>query len=183
MSLRSFTAAVAAVVPLVAAPGGLAAPPTSRSTPPTGWSAPRSAHPPGQTWVLPLPGEPMVVHGFDPPAQRWSAGHRGVDLAAADGAAVRAAGAGVVGYAGLVAGVPVVTVVHGELRTTYQPVRATVRPGQAVTAGARLGRLRLPGGHCAPTACLHWGLLRATTYLDPMTLLGRGPPVLLPLLD
>jgi murein DD-endopeptidase MepM/ murein hydrolase activator NlpD len=128
-------------------------------------------------------GAPVLVHGFAPPAQRWSAGHRGVDLASVDGAAVRAAGAGVVGYAGLVAGVPVVTVVHGQLRTTYQPVLATVRPGQAVTAGARLGRLRLAGGHCGPTACLHWGLLRGATYLDPMTLLRRGPPVLLPLLS
>ena len=32
-------------------------------------------------WDWPLPPPHHVVHGFDPPVQRWLAGHRGVDLA------------------------------------------------------------------------------------------------------
>src|SRR3954468_3215546 len=88
----------------------------------------RSA-PPGP-WQWPLAGGPTVVRPFAPPAARYGAGHRGVDLAAAAGTPVPAAGAGVVGYAGLLAGRGVVTVVHGSLRTTYEPVAALVRTGQ-----------------------------------------------------
>jgi hypothetical protein len=35
--------------------------------------------------------------------------------------------------------------------------------------------------HCAPRTCLHWGVRLGSRYVDPLTLLGRGPPVLLPL--
>jgi murein DD-endopeptidase MepM/ murein hydrolase activator NlpD len=82
-----------------------------------------------------------------------------------------------VSYAGLLAGRGVVVVVHGVLRTTYEPVTASVRVGQAVAAGQVLGRLAT--GHC-PTGCLHWGLLRGDVYLDPVQLVGPGPSRLLP---
>ncbi|MDX2752276.1 M23 family metallopeptidase [Streptomyces scabiei] len=70
------------------------------------------------------------------------------------------------------------------LRTTYEPVRASVRKGAEVSAGALLGTLEPAPSHC-PTACLHWGLRRAETYLDPLSLmppwlLHRGPSRLLP---
>ena len=123
-------------------------------------------------WVLPISAS--VVRGFDPPLQRWSAGHRGVDLAAPAGTTVRAAGAGVVTYAGLLAGRGVVAVSHGELRTTYEPVMATVFVGERVELGEPIGILATAGGHCLPSVCLHWGLLRGTTYLDPLQLLGGG---------
>ena len=130
----------------------------------------------GGPWVWPVDG--TVVRPFEPPATRYGPGHRGVDLAAAVGTPVRAAGAGRVSYAGLLAGRGVVVVVHGALRTTYEPVAASVRVGQAVPAGAVLGRLT-SGGHC-PDGCLHWGLLRGATYLDPLQLVRRGPSRLLP---
>ena len=130
----------------------------------------------GGPWVRPVAGG--VVRGFDPPATRYGAGHRGVDLAAAVGEPVRAAGAGRVSYAGLLAGRGVVVVVHGQLRTTYEPVAASVHVGQAVGVGAVLGRLTT-GGHCTG-GCLHWGLLRGDVYLDPLQLLHRGPSRLLP---
>ncbi len=130
-------------------------------------------------WSWPLPGTPTVLRGFQPPATSYAAGHRGVDLAAPAGTPVLAAGDGVVGFAGLLAGRGVVTVVHGALRTTYQPVTSTVRAGQQVATGALLGRLTA-GVHCTST-CLHWGLLRGTTYLDPLSLLGAGPVRLLPM--
>ncbi|MCO1596098.1 M23 family metallopeptidase [Micromonospora sp. RHAY321] len=129
----------------------------------------------------PLDGPPRPVRRFDPPPRPWLAGHRGVDLAAPAGAVVRSAGPGTVLFAGLVAGRPVVTVGHaGGLRTTHEPVRPAVRAGQPVTAGAPLGEL-LPGHPgCPAVACLHWGLLRGTEYLDPLALLGLGPVRLLP---
>jgi hypothetical protein len=134
------------------------------------------------TWQWPLPGRPAVVRGFTPPATPYGPGHRGVDLAGRPGSAVLAAGAGVVGYAGVLAGRGVVTVLHdGGLRTTYEPVLVAVHAGQRVGGGALLGRLA--GGHpgCRAAACLHWGLLRGETYLDPLALLGAGRVRLLPL--
>jgi hypothetical protein len=124
------------------------------------------------SWQLPLP-DTVVLRAFDPPASRWSAGHRGVDLAAAVGADVLAAGDGVVAFAGQVGGQQVVVVRHGELRTTYLPVRASVRVGTHVRAGQAIGTL-LRGTHCGTRPCLHWGLLRGDTYLDPMSLLRPG---------
>ena len=82
-----------------------------------GASVPASAAPMVQ-WVRPVAG--AVVRPFDAPRSRFGAGHLGVDLAATRGAAVRAAGAGVVSFAGSVAGARHVVVAHaGNLRTSY----------------------------------------------------------------
>lgn len=142
--------------------------------------APRiGARPPG-AWSWPLPPPHVVVQGFAPPAKPWLPGQRGVVLAGYPGEPVLAAGAGDIGYAGRIGSMPVVTVVHGELRTTYEPVDAAVHRGQSVRMGAVIGHLVARGSECAPRACLHWGLLRGTTYLDPMSLLGRSVIRLLP---
>jgi len=132
-------------------------------------------------WTWPLSGTPVVLRAFDPPAQRWLAGHRGVDLAAEPGDPVLAAGAGRVGFAGTVGGVPVVTVVHGTLRTTYLPVAPLVRKGEEVHAGQPIGHLAEHPRHCAPRPCLHWGLLLGRDYMDPLSLLGEAAVRLLPL--
>lgn len=138
------------------------------------------------TWVWPTSGAeapaPQIARRFESPVQQWSPGHRGADLVAADGSGVHAAGAGVVSFAGSVAGRGVVVVGHPDgTRTTYEPVLATVRVGTAVPAGQLLGALSPAGGHCLPRVCLHWGRLRGEIYLNPLALLGRlGPPRLLP---
>lgn len=133
-----------------------------RATPPP--SVPTRVEP-APVFRWPLDGPPRPVRRFDPPPLPWLPGHRGVDLAAAPGATVRAAGAGTVLFADMVAGRPVVTVGHpGGLRTTYEPVHPEVHPGDVVAAGAPLGVL-LAGHPGCPTAraaaptgsCLHWG--------------------------
>jgi len=139
---------------------------------------PQDADPVG---VWPLDPAPEVVAGFDPPSSTWGAGHRGVDLLGHPGQAVRAALAGVVSFTGSIAGRGVVVVDHGGTRTTYEPVTPGVAVGDAVAAGDRIGVLALPGSHCLPRACLHWGWLRGGTYLDPLRLVGAGPVRLLPL--
>ncbi|WP_367650603.1 M23 family metallopeptidase [Nocardioides sp. zg-1308] len=131
--------------------------------------------------VWPLDPEPDVVRGFEPPPHPYASGHRGVDLAGAPGQAVRAALPGTVGFAGSIGGKPVVTVLHGGRRTTYEPVVATVERGDEVAAGTVLGRLVVTDSHCFPAACLHWGLIEGETYLDPLSLVGGGPVRLLPL--
>ena len=119
---------------------------------------------------------PTVLRGFEPPLHRWDAGHRGVDLAGYLGDPVRAAGPGVVLYAGRLFDRGVVVVGHGVLRTSYEPVSATVAVGARVAVGQQIGTL--DSGHCAGRPCLHWGLLtgrgHAVTYFDPLLLLGCG---------
>ena len=134
----------------------------------------------GYRW--PLDGTPSVARSFDPPDTPYGRGHRGVDLASTPGAVVRAAGPGVVAFAGLIGSRVVVSVQHPDgLRTTYEPVTAEVRGGQPVAAGARLGLLAAGHPGCPAQACLHWGLRRGTVYLDPLSLLGLGRVRLLPL--
>jgi murein DD-endopeptidase MepM/ murein hydrolase activator NlpD len=125
-------------------------------------------------WRWPLAGHPVVVRGFDPPALPWGAGHRGVDLRARPDQRVLAAGAGVVGFVGTIAGIGVVTVHHPDgLETTYEPVRPAVVAGEHVVLGAVLGRVLAGHGDCGPGfVCLHWGLRRGAAYLDPLALLG-----------
>jgi murein DD-endopeptidase MepM/ murein hydrolase activator NlpD len=83
-------------------------------------------------------------------------------------------------YAGGVAGRGVVTIAHANgLRTTYLPVRPSVRPGRSIAAGDVIGVVEDSGSHCR-TPCLHWGLLRGSLYLDPLLLFGAGQVRLLP---
>jgi murein DD-endopeptidase MepM/ murein hydrolase activator NlpD len=147
-------------------------------------SAAGTAPPPAAVWRAPVDGALVVTRAFIAPVARWSAGHRGVDLAAAPGAPVRAAGAGVVVFAGLVAGTPVVSVAHaGGLRTTYEPVLPAVRAGRVVAAGEVLGALQPGHPGCPAAACLHWGARRGETYLDPLLLLRPPRLRLLPPVD
>ncbi|WP_426244026.1 M23 family metallopeptidase [Nocardioides sp. LHG3406-4] len=167
MFSRVLSAVVAVTLLLAAAPARASTPPDPAAEP---------------TGVWPLSPEPEVVAGFDPPDDPWGAGHRGVDLAGMPGQAVLAATAGRVTFAGQLAGRGVVVVDHGETRTTYEPVTATVRVGDEVQAGGAIGRLTVPMSHCFPRACLHWGWLRGDTYLDPLELVGEGGEIrLLPL--
>lgn len=132
----------------------------------------------GLVLLRPVDGE--VVTLFDGGTSPYSKGHRGVDLAASAGEAVRAAAQGVVFFSGEVAGRPSVSVDHGNgLRTTYTPVVGTLPVGSVVTAGQVIGHLdRQP--HCAPAFCLHWGLTDGTIYHDPLLYLASPPVRLLP---
>lgn len=142
---------------------------------------------PARSW--PLAGRPTVVRGWEPPAGPYAPGHRGVDLAAPPGTPVRAVATGRVTFAGPVAGHGVLVVElarSGEppLRTTYGPVRSQVRVGDEVVAGAPVAAVEAGPSHCA-AGCLHWGVRRGDTYVDPLSLLPpallkRGPSRLLP---
>jgi len=138
--------------------------------------------PPVTPWVAPLDGALDVTRPFERPPGPYAAGHRGVDLGGSPGSPVRAAGDGVVVFAGMIAGRPVVSVDHPEgLRTTYEPVDPSVAAGRQVTRGSPIGTLVTGHAGCPRDACLHWGLRRGETYLDPMLLLRRVQVRLLPL--
>ncbi|AEE45648.1 M23 family metallopeptidase [Cellulomonas fimi] len=172
--------------PLVAAVtllAALAAPPFAAAAAadppaPVPTSASGRTHGPYQ---LPVDGDPAVLRAFERPPEPWAAGHRGVDLRAPDGSTVVAPAAGTVAFAGVVAGRGVVTVAHDDgLRSSFEPVDAAAAVGARVAAGQAIGTVAAGGSHCAPAACVHWGVRRGEEYLDPMALVGGGPIVLLP---
>ncbi|MEV6652829.1 M23 family metallopeptidase [Streptomyces sp. NPDC051219] len=138
--------------------------------------------------VAPVPPVPLVLlRGWEPPSSPYAAGHRGVDLAAVPGTAVRAVRAGLVSYAGRVAGRGVLSIAltgtgDPPLRTTYEPVRPLVAEGEEVAAGQVVAVLADGPFHC-PSGCLHWGLRRADEYVNPLSLLRRGPSRLLPVFE
>lgn len=130
-------------------------------------------------WRSPVAGL-TVVHPFDGPERPWLPGHRGVDLDAPPGTPVLAPRSGVVTFAGVVVDRPVLTVQHEDgLRSSVEPVTATVAVGDQVTAGATLGTVTPTRTHCDPASCLHWGVRDGEAYLDPLLLLHGGPVVLL----
>lgn len=138
-----------------------------------------------------LPVEAPVVRFFVRPAERWSPGHRGVDLAAEPGTPVRTPVSGVVAFAGPVAGRTVVTVLRADgLRSSLEPVADVAEVGTPVVAGDVIGVVAASpaggagsgsaAGHCGPTSCLHWGVRRDGEYVDPLGLLEPVTVVLLP---
>ena len=133
------------------------------------------------SYVAPLPEPIQVIRDFDPPASRFGAGHLGVDLRAVAGERVAAASAGVVRFAGPVAGRGVVVIEHPDgIRTEYEPVAPLVHVGDPVHAGDPIGVVRGRHAGCAGS-CLHWGARRGDSYLNPLELLRPlGPVVLLP---
>jgi murein DD-endopeptidase MepM/ murein hydrolase activator NlpD len=127
------------------------------------------------------PVSPVVVEtAFAPPLSRWGVGHRGVDLSAAVGQDIKAIADGVVIYAADLAGRPIISIKHGFVRSTYEPVTALVRSGQWVTGGQPIGLL-VAGHKSCPKGCLHFGVKTDDGYLHPLMLLGEYRyPVLRP---
>ncbi|GAB2708888.1 peptidoglycan DD-metalloendopeptidase family protein [Nocardia thraciensis] len=137
--------------------------------------APDAGAAPAGRFDWPLQPRPPVLRRFDKPPQDWLPGHRGVDLGGAAGQVVLAAGDGVVVFAGEVADKPVVSLDHaGGLRTTYEPVLASVPLGRKVIRGDPIGTLEFGHAGCT-TPCLHWGARRARDYIDPLGLIRTTP--------
>ena len=124
-------------------------------------------------WLRPVAGR--VVRPFQAPLTRYGRGHLGVDFAADPGTPVRAAGAGTVVFAGLVANARHVVVRHaGGLRTSYSFLASIrVRGGEVVARGEVVGTSGGRGEHHLP-AVVHFGLRIGDVYVDPMRLFEAG---------
>ncbi|MEA2974423.1 MAG: hypothetical protein QOG82_2881 [Actinomycetota bacterium] len=124
---------------------------------------------PPQSVTYQPPVDAPIVDGFRPPAERWSAGNRGVEYATTSGEPVAAAADGVVAFAGQVGGQLHVVVLHADgVRTTYAFLRSIdVRRGDTVGQGQRVGT-------AADT--VHFGARIGDVYVDPVLLFGDGPP-------
>ena len=154
-TLAAVAAAVALTIPVGAQP------------------APPSPFPPSAgTHAWPVTGP--VVRGFEEPPSPYAAGPRGIDIQASPGTTVRATAAGVVAFAGRVAGDVHVSIDHPDgVRTSYAFLSSTsVRTGDPVLRGAEIGSAG-PGHPDSGAAHLHLGARYAGRYIDPMVLLER----------
>ena len=143
---------------------------------------------------------PRVIRPFEKPAQRWSAGHRGVDLAVPENdRRVYAPAPGKVVFSGTVVNRKVLVIAHPDgRRSTFEPMDETLPVGTTVTAGEVIGTVAGAAGgnserpyrRCS-TPCLYWGVRQGGTrgdgsgktaeYINPMSLLGsKEPSILLP---
>lgn len=135
-------------------------------------------------WSWPVPDPHPVVRGFEAPATAWAAGHRGIDVAAPVGTPVRAPDDGVVAFAGRVVDRGVLSIDHGGLRSSFEPVEASVPTGSAVRRGQVVAHVAMGAGH--PAGVLHIGARVREgdewAYVSPLLLLGGAEhAVLLPL--
>ena len=143
---------------------------------------------------------PRVVHPFEKPAQRWSAGHRGVDLAVPENdRRIYAPAPGKVVFSGTVVNRKVLVLAHPDgRRSTFEPMDEALPVGTTVAAGEVIGTVAVTAGgtgerpyrRCS-TACLYWGVRqggargdgsgKTAEYINPMSLLGsKEPSILLP---
>lgn len=143
---------------------------------------------------------PRVIRPFEKPAQRWSAGHRGVDLAVPENdRRVYAPAPGKVVFSGTVVNRKVLVIAHPDgRRSTFEPMDETLPVGTTVTAGDVIGTVAVTASgnsersyrRCS-TPCLYWGVRqggargdgsgKTAEYINPMSLLGsKEPSILLP---
>lgn len=143
---------------------------------------------------------PRVIRPFEKPAQRWSTGHRGVDLAVPENdRRVYAPAPGKVVFSGTVVNRKVLVIAHPDgRRSTFEPIDEALPVGTRVAtgevigtvAGAADGNSEQPYQRCS-TPCLYWGVRqggargdgsgKAAEYINPMSLLGsKEPSILLP---
>jgi murein DD-endopeptidase MepM/ murein hydrolase activator NlpD len=132
-------------------------------------------------WTWPVGPVHDLGRSFQAPAGPYGAGHRGIDVAAQPGTAVRAPADGVVSFAGVVVDRPVLSIQHSDgLLSSIEPVTAQVAQGDRVSAGQVVGVVAT-GAHCSDR-CVHFGVRRHGQYISPLLLLGGlAPAVLLPL--
>ena len=130
----------------------------------------------GPVWAWPVAAPHTVVRPFLAPATRYSAGHRGIDIAASE-PLVRAPADGTVHFAGTVVDRPVISIAHdGGLLSSFEPVAPVVARGDAVRRGDVIGTVQ--GGHCAQP-CVHFGVRLDGEYVSPLLLLGGVPRAIL----
>lgn len=136
------------------------------------------------TWQWPVTIDPTVVRDFDPPSERWLAGHRGADLTVGLTGEILAPADGRVSHVGVVVDRATLTIDHGDgLRSSFEPVESDLKKGDRVRKGQVIGVLS-GRNHCLTTvrACVHWGVRMHDDYVHPLPFVGaQRPSVLLPL--
>ena len=173
----------AVIVPSLLVPASTTAraAPTVSATPVAAVAAGAASRVELPRWTWPVGPVHDLDRSFHAPAGPYGAGHRGIDVAAQPGTAVRAPADGVVSFAGVVVDRPVLSIQHSDgLLSSIEPVTAQVAEGDRVSAGQVVGVVAT-GAHCSDR-CVHFGVRRHGQYISPLLLLGGlAPAVLLPL--
>lgn len=139
------------------------------------------SRPGSSDWLWPVTPH-RIVRGFEQPETKYSAGHRGIDLAVEVGDPVHSPATGTASFVGQVAGQQIVVIDLGgsggddndetsRLRITLLPVLPNVSEGDPVAAGQIVGTAL--AGHGAgiegcSAACLHFGVRIGDTYVSPL---------------
>ncbi|MEZ5281645.1 MAG: M23 family metallopeptidase [Acidimicrobiales bacterium] len=120
---------------------------------------------PRTDWPYQWPVVAPIADPFRAPASPYGAGNRGIEFDTAPGTFVAAAGAGVVTFAGPVAGQRWVTISHPDgVRTSYGPLAEVL-----VATGRSVNR----GEHIATSSSrLHVSARIGDAYVDPAVLFG-----------
>lgn len=129
----------------------------------------------GPQWSPPVDGP--VVRRYEPPQQPFGPRHLGLDYSVPPATPVRAAGDGMIVFAGIVGGSRAVSIEHARARrTTYAYLsRVLVRPGAPVRRGDVVGQSGGTGpGHTAET--VHFGYRLNGQTRDPAELFRPEPP-------
>jgi hypothetical protein len=139
------------------------------------------APPAWAAWVWPLHGE--VITPYSNRDDPYAGGqHRGIDIAGETGQPVVAATSGSVRFAGTAgsSGVTVSIRTLDGFDTSYLHLSsASVREGQSVQAGERIGAVGTSGTRSVDRPHLHFGVRDAGSrhaYRDPLAFLPAAPP-------
>jgi hypothetical protein len=132
-------------------------------------------------WGFPLEQPVRLVKGFQKPNSDYSAGHRGVDLAAELGQAIFAPTSGTISFAGTVVNREVVTLLHDDGKLiSFEPACSDSLVGEKVGKGEVFGWICEPNEtyiqHCGLQRCLHYSVRLAGEYLSPLSFLGEQTP-------
>lgn len=139
-------------------------------------------------WLPPLESPLLVSGPYRAPPSPYASGHRGIDLPAGPGDAVRAPVAGTVSFVGRVVDRPVLSIrVDARTILSFEPLDASdlnsgmdgegLSEGDSVYRGQLLGVIA-EGGHCE-SECVHLGVRVDGEYVNPMRFFVEKP-ILLP---
>lgn len=124
-----------------------------------------------------------VLQEYDAPVLNWNPGHRGIDIAAAQGTPLIAPADGVISFAGTVAKKSVVSIRHSEMIFTFEPAQTSLAVGTQIKQGETFGYVQGESNHCEQS-CVHWGVKNSIEqYFNPLLLLARHKVVLKSLAD
>lgn len=127
-------------------------------------------------WIHPVIGAELV-NDYRQSETPYSSGHRGVDYRVRLAQGVFAPNDGVVHFVGEVVDRPVITLDHGIILTSYEPVCSRKQRGEQVRKGDLIGEIcegdKSYVGHCQSSSCLHFSMREDGEYLSPLWLIGE----------
>ena len=132
--------------------------------------------------VMPV-DSPHIINHYLAPKDKYSAGHRGIDLESRLGAAVYSPVSGTIAFSGKVGYRNLITIEWQDKTISLEPVCSELTEGTPVSVGEAVGALcEADAGyrwHCEQ--CLHFGIRTESGYLSPEFFFGSlSPSRLLP---